>query len=197
MIIHIYNLIYIHIYNIVYICIVYIYIYIYIYIYSRHADTMVILNYLAAIALVRSSRRHSVSAQSRWIYDFAGQPTLVCPCLVVHRKMSLISLPLLLLQCPACLFHLNWIVCVNWSKWPHSIIQKRNQPIIPLSIYLSMYHTSCIYINWSIDLSIKLSICCDLTKSYWIWNKQNRGWKWNRSLYNLNKIQSLLVAWRR
>ena len=27
------------------------------------------------------------------------------------------------------------------------------------------------------------------TKGYWMSNNQNRGWKWNGNLYNINKIK--------
>ena len=39
--------------------------------------------------------------------DFAGQPTLVCLYVGVRRKTSLMSLSLLLQQCPPCLVHLR------------------------------------------------------------------------------------------
>ena len=42
-----------------------------------------------------------------------------------------------------------------------------------------------------------LGICCNLTKGYWMRNNQNRGWRWNGNLYNINKIQYSPVAWRR
>ena len=30
--------------------------------------------------------------------------------------------------------------------------------------------------------------CCSLTKGYWMRNNQNGVWKWNRNLYNINKV---------
>ena len=33
-----------------------------------------------------------------------------------------------------------------------------------------------------------LLLCCNQTKGYWMRNNQNRGWKWNGNLYNINKI---------
>ena len=43
--------------------------------------------------------------------SFAGQPTLVCPCVGVHKRMSLISSSLLIQQCPA-FVDLTRMVCV-------------------------------------------------------------------------------------
>ena len=42
-----------------------------------------------------------------------------------------------------------------------------------------------------------LSHCCNLTKGYWMRNNQNRGWKWNGNLYNINKIQYLQEVGKR
>ena len=47
---------------------------------------------------------------------FAGWPTLVCPCVGVHRRITLMSLSLFLQQGPACLFHLTWMVC-EMGSW--------------------------------------------------------------------------------
>ena len=41
---------------------------------------------------------------------FVGQPILVCPCVGVHQKTSLMSSSLLLQQCPAYLVYLGWFV---------------------------------------------------------------------------------------
>ena len=38
----------------------------------------------------------------------------------VHRSTSLMSLFLLLQQCPTCLVHLTWVVFVMGGKWPYS-----------------------------------------------------------------------------
>ena len=53
------------------------------------------------------------------VYVFAGRPGFAHLCEEVHRSMSLMSLSLLLQQCPACLVHLTWIVFVMGSKWPY------------------------------------------------------------------------------
>ena len=50
----------------------------------------------------------------------AGRPTFARPCEGVHRCMSLMSLSLLLQQCPACLVRLTWIVFVVSGKLPYS-----------------------------------------------------------------------------
>ena len=46
----------------------------------------------SAIALSMSFRQHPVSVQSWWMEIIAGQTTLVCPCVRVHRRKSLVSL---------------------------------------------------------------------------------------------------------
>ena len=50
----------------------------------------------------------------------AGRPTLVCLCVVVHRRTSIICSSLLLQQFPVCITHLTWIVCSMGGKWPCS-----------------------------------------------------------------------------
>ena len=35
-----------------------------------------------------------------------------------------------------------------------------------------------------------------LTKGYWMRNNQNRGFKWNGNLYNINKIQYSQTSWK-
>ena len=55
---------------------------------------------LLSIAPGMSSRLHPVSAQRCCIYVLAGHPTFSRPCLGVHRSMSLMSLSLLLQECP-------------------------------------------------------------------------------------------------
>ena len=48
---------------------------------------------------------------------FAGHVRLVCPWVGIHWRMLLISLSLLLHQCPACLVHLTLMVCEIGGKW--------------------------------------------------------------------------------
>ena len=62
------------------------------------------------------SRWYPVSAQNWWMYIFDGHPTLVCPCVIVHKRMSLMHLSLVLQLCPAYSVHLAWIV---WEMWPY------------------------------------------------------------------------------
>ena len=47
---------------------------------------------------------------------FAGQPTLACPWVGVHRRTSLCVRP----TCPTCLVRLTWIVYNMGGKWPYS-----------------------------------------------------------------------------
>ena len=58
---------------------------------------------LSFIASGRSSGLHSVSSQSCCMYVRAGRPAFARPYVGVHRNTSLMSLSLLLQQCPACL----------------------------------------------------------------------------------------------
>ena len=71
-------------------------------------------------ALGRSSRLHPVTAQSccRWV--LAVRPTFARPRKGVSWRISLMSLSLLLQQCPACLVRLTWIVFVMGGRWPYS-----------------------------------------------------------------------------
>ena len=73
---------------------------------------------LSFIASGRSSGPHPVSSLSCCMYVRAGHPAFPWPYAGVHRSTSLMSSPLLLQQCPACLVHLTWIVFVMGGRWP-------------------------------------------------------------------------------
>ena len=75
---------------------------------------------LSLIASGRSSGLHSLSSHSCWMYVRVGRPTFARPYVGVHRSTWLMSLSLLLQQCPACLVHLTWIVFVMGGRWPYS-----------------------------------------------------------------------------
>ena len=101
----------------------------YIYIYHHHhyvvtpARISLILSRhfsLSFIASGRSSGLHPVSSQSCCMYVRAGCPTFARPYVGVHMSTSLMSLSLLLQQCPACLVRLAWIVFVMGGRWPYS-----------------------------------------------------------------------------
>ena len=64
---------------------------------------------LSAIALGKWSRWPPVSTK-RWLYAFAGRPTLVFSYVGVHKGTSLMISSLLPQQCPAFLDYLSWIV---------------------------------------------------------------------------------------
>ena len=70
---------------------------------------------LSFIASARSSWQHSC-----WMYVRTGRPAFARPYVGVHRSISLMSSPLLLQQCPACLVRLTWIVFVMGGRWPYS-----------------------------------------------------------------------------
>ena len=68
----------------------------------------------------RSSGLHPVSSQSYCMQVRAGRPAFAQPCVGVHRSTSLMSSPLILQQCPACLARLTWIVFMMGDRWPYS-----------------------------------------------------------------------------
>ena len=74
---------------------------------------------LSFIASGRSSGQHPVSSHSCWMCVRAGRPAFARPCVGVHKSTSLMSSPLLLQQCPACLVRLTWIVFVMGGRWPY------------------------------------------------------------------------------
>ena len=62
------------------------------------------------IAFVKSYKRHQVFAKSWWMCVFAGRPTLVCPCIKVHRRILLMSLSLLPTYLPSLTWFVRWEV---------------------------------------------------------------------------------------
>ena len=75
---------------------------------------------LSFISSGRSSGLHPISSHSYCMYVQAGRPAFAQPYVGVHRSTSLMSLSLLLQQCPACLVRLTWIVFVMGGRWPYS-----------------------------------------------------------------------------
>ena len=75
---------------------------------------------LSSIAPGKSSRLYPVSAQSCCIWVLAGRPAFARTFKGVNESMSLMSSPLLLYLCPACLVRLTWIVFVMGSRWSYS-----------------------------------------------------------------------------
>ena len=75
---------------------------------------------LSFIAFGWFSGLHPVSSHSYCMYVRAGRPVFAWPYAGVHRSTSLMSLSLLLQQCPACLVHLTCIVFMMGGKWPYS-----------------------------------------------------------------------------
>ena len=88
---------------------------------SRHQISLALSHHpsLLSIASGRSSRLHSVSAQSCCMSVVDGCPAFAHPCEGAHRSMSLMNSSLLFQQCPACLVRLTWIVFVMGGKWPY------------------------------------------------------------------------------
>ena len=75
---------------------------------------------LSFIASGKSSGLHPVSSHSCWMNVQAGLPAFAWPYVGVHRSTSLMSSSLLLLQWPAYLVRLTWIVFVMGGRWPYS-----------------------------------------------------------------------------
>ena len=75
---------------------------------------------LSFIASSRSSGLNPVSSHNCCIYVRAGRLAFARPYVGVHRSTSLMSSSWLLLQCPACLVRLTWIVFVMGGRWPYS-----------------------------------------------------------------------------
>ena len=75
---------------------------------------------LLCITLERSSMLHPVSVQSSCRSVKAGHPTLACSFEGVHKGTSLLSSPILLQQCPACLARLIWMVFEMDGRYPYS-----------------------------------------------------------------------------
>ena len=80
---------------------------------SRHPS-------LSFIAFSRSSGLHTVSTQGCCMLVQADRPAFARSCEGVHRSTSLMSLSLLLQQCPTYLVRLILIVFVMGSRWPYS-----------------------------------------------------------------------------
>ena len=75
---------------------------------------------LSFIASGKSSGLHPVFSHSCCMYVRAGRPVFAWPYAGVHRSTSLMSLSLLLQQCPVCLARLTCIVFVMGGRWPYS-----------------------------------------------------------------------------
>ena len=80
---------------------------------TRSTQTLSHQPFLSSLTPDRSSKLHPVAAQSRCMEVYASRPTLVCPCVGVFKRTSLMSLFLLLQQLPACLFVLH----VYFARW--------------------------------------------------------------------------------
>ena len=98
----------------------YIYTYIYVMLLGLISLTLSRYTSLSSIAPGRSSRLHPVSAQSCCKSVLAGRPNFVRLCEGIHKSISLMSLSLLLKQCPACLIRLTRMVFVIGGRWPYS-----------------------------------------------------------------------------
>ena len=93
---------------------------------------------LSFIASGRSSGLHPISSHSCCMYVRAGRPAFARPYVRVLKCTSLMSLSLLLQQCPACLVCLTWIFFVMGGKWPYSwcFVGCCLQDLFNIAIYL-------------------------------------------------------------
>ena len=74
---------------------------------------------LSFITSGRSSELHAVSSHSCCMYVRSGRPAFARSYVGVHRSTCLMSLSLLLQQCPACLARLTSTVFVMGGRWPY------------------------------------------------------------------------------
>ena len=120
---HLHIYIYIHIHTLTH---THTHIYIYIYIYHQvmpPAQISLTVSHHFSLSFIASGRfpgLHPVSSQICYMYVRAGRPAFDRPYEGVHRSTSLMSLSLLLEQCPACLVRLTWIVLVMGGRWLYS-----------------------------------------------------------------------------
>ena len=105
-----------------------IYIYIYYHIYHDHqialpawiSLTLSHPHSLSSITPGRSSRLYSILTQCCCIEVLVGHPASACTCEEVHSSILLMSLSLLLQQCPTYLVRLTLIVFMMGGRWPYS-----------------------------------------------------------------------------
>ena len=102
--------------------------------------------FLLSITSGRSSRLHPISAQNSGMWVLAGHPAFAHPYEGVHRSKSLMSLSLLLQQCPTCLVRLTGIVFMMGDKWPYSscfvrcCLQDLQHPcIVAIKLFLHIF----------------------------------------------------------
>ena len=75
---------------------------------------------LSSIAPGSSPKLQPVSTYSWYQSVLAGQPMRARLCVKVYKKTSLMSLSLLIQQCPSCFFPQTWIVYEMGGKWLYS-----------------------------------------------------------------------------
>ena len=124
------------------------------------------------IAFGRSSGLHSVSSHSCCLYVRAGRPAFAWPYAGVHRSTSLMSLSLLLQQCPTCLVRLTCIVFVMGGKWPYSwcLVGCCRQERMLRAIYF--YKEVYSFVYWSRHYQLIIFPCiCKRGVVLWIYNK--------------------------
>ena len=103
---------------------------------------------LSFIASGRSSRLHPVSSHNCWMYVRAIRPAFARPYVEVHRSTSLMTLFLLLQQCPACLVRLTWIGWWWWWWWWWWWFIVQNEYLFHQSTKLFIY----VHLNTSINI---------------------------------------------
>ena len=146
---------------------------IYIYIYHDHHKVLLSRQqYLLSITPSRSSRLHPVSAQNCCRTVLGGRPTFARSCEWIHSNTSLMSLPLLLHQCPACLDRITWIVFVIAVLIQPLLVkscllfyQSLLISIWPIAVHAS---ASCVLMSFSVDETLNVSTISDELPFVWI-----------------------------
>ena len=72
--------------------------------------------------------RHCIQSWRMQVY--AGGSTLICPCVVVHKRTSLMSYSLFHHLFPTCFARLTWIVWEMGDKWPKNRICSKQHACI-------------------------------------------------------------------
>ena len=136
---------------------------------SRHFSLTLSRHFsLSFIASGRSSGLHPISSHS-CMYVLAGCPAFARPYVGVHRSTSLMSLYLLLQQCPACPIRLTWIVFMMGGRWPYSWCFVG---CCCLDLF-NIRHILYIYICACVCIYIYIYIYDELSHCFWhIWAKQ-------------------------
>ena len=107
---------------------------------------------LSSIVYGRSSRLHPVSVQNccRYVLD---QLTLACPCKGIHKRLSLMSLSLLLQQCSACLVCFIWMVLEIGGRRPYNCC-------FVACCFQDLFNIACSILVWFLSSFFSMHFVC-------------------------------------